>query len=183
MELCRDLLLRAEQRETQPVPVIFNLSSWAQRRPRLEEWLVEELITKYQVPPRTARAWVESDALLPLLDGLDEVPTAHREACVAACNDYSGRHLVPLAVCSRSADYDALATKLQLQRAVLVRPLTKAPADSYLAQTGEALAGLLEQLSEDAQFGELAITPLMLQVLSLTYGGLPVDAEGRRNNL
>ncbi|NTU81630.1 MAG: hypothetical protein HGA45_19985 [Chloroflexales bacterium] len=52
----------------------------------LDSWLVEQLTAKYQVPKRLARAWVENDALLPLLDGRDEVSLAHREACLETCN-------------------------------------------------------------------------------------------------
>ena len=35
LKLARDLAARAEQDPTEPIPVIFNLSSWAQRRPPL----------------------------------------------------------------------------------------------------------------------------------------------------
>lgn len=173
LELCRDLLVRAEQDETQPIPVIFNLSSWTVRRARLNDWIAEELTTKYQVPKQVARVWIEEDALLPLLDGLDEVPSDQREACVEECKRYRDRHLVPLAVCSRSADYAALTTKLWLQRAILVQSLTKTQVDSYIAQAGERLEGLRAMLEEDVQLRELATTPLMLQVLCLSYADQP----------
>lgn len=65
LELARDLLDRAEQDEQHLMPVVFNLSSWAAKQPRLTEWLVEELISKYQVPPKLARAWVDTDQILP----------------------------------------------------------------------------------------------------------------------
>lgn len=43
LELARDLLFRAEQDEDHPIPVVFNLSSWAMKRQTLSDWLVEEL--------------------------------------------------------------------------------------------------------------------------------------------
>src|ERR1700689_2623486 len=40
LELARDLLLRSEQDENQPIPAVFNLSSWAVRRQPIREWLM-----------------------------------------------------------------------------------------------------------------------------------------------
>ena len=108
LELARDLLERTnqDQQGTQPLPVIFNLSSWGVKRPPLAQWLVEELNSKYQVPRRQAQTWVAMDQLLLLLDGLDEVAAEHRAACIDAINAYQHEHgLVPLVICSRRADY------------------------------------------------------------------------------
>lgn len=73
MHLAQDLLTRAEQDQEHPLPVIFNLSSWAQKRRPLSEWLVEELLKSYQVPRKVGKRWVENGQILPFLDGLDEV--------------------------------------------------------------------------------------------------------------
>ena len=43
LELCRDLLQRAEMDETEPIPVMFKLSSWGQKRqplPRVDERII-----------------------------------------------------------------------------------------------------------------------------------------------
>src|SRR5689334_20103301 len=50
LELARDLLDRAERDDTHPMPVVFNLSSWAVKRSLLAEWLVDELNERYDVP-------------------------------------------------------------------------------------------------------------------------------------
>jgi hypothetical protein len=42
--LARDLIERAEQDEGHPIPVVFNLSSWAEKQRPLQEWLVHELM-------------------------------------------------------------------------------------------------------------------------------------------
>src|SRR5690242_18542146 len=88
LELARHLLDRAEQDEQQPMPVVFPLSSWASRQQPLGEWMIEELISKYQVPRQLARIWVETDQILPLLDGLDEVAVEHRTRCIETINTY-----------------------------------------------------------------------------------------------
>jgi hypothetical protein len=61
-----------------------------------------------------AQQWVNTEQILPLLDGLDEVGVEHRRACVEAINDFRRNNpSVPIAVCSRIADYEALGTKLR----------------------------------------------------------------------
>src|SRR6266487_184634 len=170
LELARDLITRAEQDQGHPIPVVFNLSSWAEKRRPLKEWLVEELNTKYDVPRKLAEQWIDADVVLPLLDGLDEVAAEHRNDCVVAINTYREEHgLVPLAVCSRVADYEALTTRLRLQGAILVQPLTKHQVDAYLERAGEKLAGVRAALRDDVELREMLDTPLMLSIALLAY--------------
>jgi Cdc6-like AAA superfamily ATPase len=124
LELARTLLERAQQDEAHPIPVVLNLSSWARKRadtqkapPTLAAWLETELVDTYDVPRKLAQHWIADDRLLPLLDGLDEVPADQRAACVAAINTF--RHareqqILPLVVCSRIDDYKLLNTDLNL---------------------------------------------------------------------
>ncbi|MDQ2995512.1 MAG: NACHT domain-containing protein [Chloroflexota bacterium] len=173
LELARSLISRAEQDHNHPLPVIFNLSSWAAARRPLSAWFVEELCTKYDVPRRIARGWADADALLPLLDGLDEVDPVHREACVEAINMYRQEHgIVPLAVSSRTADYEALSKKLRLRGAIIVQPLTTKQIDAYLEQTGDQLAAVQAALRDDEVLYELVETPLMLSIVTLAYRGV-----------
>jgi eukaryotic-like serine/threonine-protein kinase len=170
LELARDLIAFAEQKEEHPIPVVFSLSSWAAKRRPLKDWLVEELNTKYDVPRKLAQAWMDADAVLPLLDGLDEVAEEHRAACAQAINTYRQEHgLVPLAVCSRVADYEALTTKLRLQGAIVVQQLTAQQVDAYLERAGEKLAGVRTALHDDTGLGALLDTPLMLSIVALAY--------------
>jgi hypothetical protein len=150
LELTRDLISRAARDDSHPLPVVFNLASWARRRRPLTDWLVDELNMRYDVPRKIGQTWVDADQILPLLDGLDEVQAEHREACVDAINIFRGDHgLVSLVVCSRIADYDALAARLKLQDAVRIQPLTPAQIDAYLARAGSQLAVLRGVLAEE----------------------------------
>ncbi|MBU0703467.1 MAG: NACHT domain-containing protein [Chloroflexi bacterium] len=175
LELARDTIARAEEYPVQPIPVVFNLSSWAEKRQPIAEWLVEELNTKYNIPKRIARRWVENDELLFLLDGLDEVILEHREDCVKAINDFRREHLIPLVVCSRIADYRALTTKLKLQGAVLLQPLTPQQIDEYLGGASTELSAVRETLHNDTALQELAQSPLMLSIMALAYKGMSVE--------
>jgi len=133
LELTRDLLARSQANESEPLPVVFNLSSWAKKRLPLTEWLVEELHDKYDVQHQIGNTWVRNDDLLLLLDGLDEVAPTAREACIDAINLYRQEHsLVPVVVCSRSTEYLHQQTQLRLQKAVVIQPLTNEQIDDYL---------------------------------------------------
>jgi DNA polymerase III delta prime subunit len=171
LELSRDLIARARRDEQHPIPVVLNLSTWATKRQPLKLWLTEELNQRYDVPKKLAQEWVASNPLLLLLDGLDEVATEQRDACVEAIHEYraAAEGFVPLAVCSRSADYEALKIKLRLQGAVVIQSLTKLQVDTYLKQIGRPLAAVRAALRDDATLWELMDNPLMLSIVALAY--------------
>jgi transcriptional regulator with XRE-family HTH domain/DNA polymerase III delta prime subunit len=172
LELARELLTRAESDSAFPLPVVFHLSSWAVKRLQLEDWLVDELSSKYWVPQSVGKEWVRSNQLLVLLDGLDEVEEMARSACVQAINAYRQAYvLVSLVVCCRRREYYAQDTRVALQRAVLVQPLTEQQIDKYLSCVGGQLEVMRKALDEDVILREMVRTPLMLGILVLAYGG------------
>jgi eukaryotic-like serine/threonine-protein kinase len=172
LELTRDLLKRAEQDATHPIPVVFHLSSWAVRRRPLADWLVDELTKSYWVPHKVAQPWIEADQILPLLDGLDEVAPEQRAACVEAINTFRQQHwLVPLAVCCRAADYHALPVRVKVSGAVIIEPLSRAQVGTYLEEAGEPLAGVRTALWDDETLWDLLDTPLILSIVTLAYRG------------
>jgi serine/threonine protein kinase/DNA polymerase III delta prime subunit len=176
LELTRELLSRAEQDGQHPLPVVFPLSSWTSKQPPLADWLVEELHRSYQVPRELGQTLVNTDQILPLLDGLDEVATEMRTACIESINTYHQEHaFLPLVVSSRSADYLAQTARVKLTSAVTIQPLTQQQVEEYLAQAGEPLWALRVALHKDAALRELAETPLMLSILTLTYQDIPVE--------
>jgi hypothetical protein len=173
LELARDLLARAELDEDHPIPVVFNLSAWADERQPIAGWLVSELSARYQVPRNIGSGWVKEDRVLPLLDGLDEVAHEHRPACLEAINQFREAHgLLPMVVCSRIGDYEALNARLRLQGAVLLQPLTAEQVDRYLESLGDELAAARTLLVSDTTLQEMAQTPLMLSIMTLAYRGL-----------
>ncbi len=170
ISFAKELIEQAEQDTQQPIPVIFNMVSWAEKREKLSSWLVEELTAKYQIPHTLGKQWLKDDALVLLLDGLDEVPMAHREACIMALNQFREEHgLTGLVVNSRREQYEALETNLNMGNAILLQPLTTQQIDAYLAAAGTHLAGLRTAVQQDAALREIAQTPLTLHVLSAAY--------------
>ncbi len=180
LELARDLLDRAQADPAQPIPVVLNLSTWSQRHPDFDDWVVKELRAKYQVPKKIGRDWLDHHELLPLLDGLDEMPAAQQGACVAAINRFGETHgLSGIAVCSRIGEYRSLETRLKMGAAIFLQPLTGSQVKAYLENTGEDLAGLLRALENEPDLLELARTPLMLSVMAMVYrNAAPERLEG-----
>src|SRR5947209_2774302 len=86
LELAHHLIERAEQDTTQPLPVLLPLSSWATNRRPLHEWLAEQMALLYDVPRSLSHQWLQTEQLLPLLAGLDELEASARATCVAALN-------------------------------------------------------------------------------------------------
>ena len=178
VELARDLVIRSENDKEfgQAVPVIFNLSSWAEQRRPLIDWMVAELALKYQVPKQLGRAWLEENRLLPLLDGLDEVKAEYRSACIDAINIFGNTFgLAGLVVCSRLQEYIKLPVRLKLNGAISLQALTPMQIDAYLTQAGSRLVGLQAALAEDEELLTLAASPLILSVMALAYQDLTVD--------
>ncbi|MCP4402279.1 MAG: hypothetical protein GY801_33865 [bacterium] len=110
-----------------------------------------------------------------LLDGLDEVKPEVRDTCVQAINNFLQNHFIPLVVCSRVKDYEALDSKLRLQNAVCLQPLTLGQIHKYLAGFGSELEAARTTLEEDATLQELAESPMMLSVMTLAYRGIFVE--------
>lgn len=177
--LCRDLLDRAAHDDAQPIPVVLNLSSWSVKDESLEHWLVKELNERYAVPRHIAQHWVNSNALLLLLDGLDEVAEQRRDGCAAAINVYREQHLVSLAICSRQTDYEALTTRLRIDSAVLVQPLSDQQVDTYMQAGGERLDGLRLSLTSEPELRALMHTPLMLSVASIAAKAMARPQPGK----
>ncbi len=191
LELARDLIARARSDPHHPIPLVFDLSTWASHQKPLRDWLAGELHQRYDVPPKLAKAWVVGDEILPLLDGLDEVALAQRDACVEAINTYRQEHgLAQVAVCSRIEEYAELVGKLKLQGAVLIQPLTQQTIETYLRQVEHPLAAVRAALLDDPTLWELLDSPLMLSIVALAYKDkIPTKLraletiEGRRRQL
>lgn len=186
LQLTSELLARAEEEEHSPLPVILPLGTWRSRHTTLADWMEEELRERYHVPKGVAHAWVEQKQLVPLFDGLDELPLDRRKACssVLATESLTWPAMV---VCARSM---AGLTPLHFLTTLTIQPLTSQQIDAYLASGGSKLEALRVALSDDSSLQEIASTPSMLTILALTYQHTPIrelppvdDPEARREHI
>lgn len=162
LELTRYLLTLAENDEEQPIPVVFNLSSWSKLT--LAEWLIEELHHSYEIPTRIATWWVHRGGILPLLDGLDEVgPDDVRGDCVTAINAFLAKPKVQFALCASTE------VPLCLGKSVVLQSLQPDQVHGYLDRVG--LGDVRAALETDESLRELVESRLKLCIVGLAYGG------------
>ena len=168
VDLADNLLDRASADNTQPIPVILTLNTWAGREMTIAEWAVEEMVSQYQIPRRLGRAWLAQDRLLLLLDGLDEMPEICRRDCIKAINTFRQTHgLTDVVVCCRQEAYQVAvresSPRLHLNGAVVIHPLTPAQIRKNLSSP------LAETIFQDEALLEMARSPLILNIIRLTF--------------
>ncbi|MGB3572522.1 MAG: NACHT domain-containing protein [Phormidesmis sp.] len=175
LKLAKTLITRIGDDFSQPIPIVLNLSSWANKRQSIAEWLVQDLYEIFQVSKSLGTGWIKEEQLTLCLDGLDEVAAEHRNACLQALNHFLQNHgRTEVVVCSRVRDYEALSERLRVRCAIYVQPLTTQQIDRYLAQAGEPLSVLSTAFNHNPEIRAFAASPLILSVMSLAYQGCPL---------
>lgn len=199
------LLLGVMDRRTagDPVPVVFPLASWDPVRQDLDAWMEARLATDYPglaepAPTRhgahttRARALLDQRLVLPLLDGLDELPERLRGVALDAVN-----HTLPpghpLVLTSRLAEYRAalapatgVPVRLTAAAGIVLRPLDEEEAGAYLYRDagGEGTASaarwapVLARLGTASPVGLALRTPLMLFLARTVYNPRPGEDMG-----
>ena len=170
LELASDLCDRRAIDPSARVPALLDLGSWKPSQP-LERWLLRSLSSKYEVD-------LEIDELLPLLDGLDELNLKRQEQCLKAIErlrrDFGS---LPLVVCTSFDRYKRCQTRLRLQGAIGLRPLTKTQIKDYLfaARSRE----LWHDIEDDPGLLDVAKVPLFLNAIALADEEILIHAWKR----
>jgi DNA replication protein DnaC len=176
LQLAQRLLEEAEKTTgkipEKPVPVVFNLSSWAIERKPMIDWLAGELRRNYEVSTeKFARQLIDTDKLIFLLDGLDEVAETHRDDCLNEINSFITKER-QLVVCSRIMEYSALGGKLNMHTAIEVQPLSLNEFEAVLRDhipSADSVEQIMELLNSDDAVRRKAVKPLFANILIATY--------------
>ncbi|WP_328968022.1 hypothetical protein [Streptomyces sp. NBC_00239] len=175
-----------------PVPVLVPVSSWDPVVEALDDWLVRTLADAYYAGrPEIPRILLSHQLLLPVLDGLDEIPEAARRGAVRALNHALGRDR-PVVVTCRSAEYEDVieggSTALRRAPVVEIAPVAAEDAVAYLSDAqwpeGVDWSEVYGEL-RTAPGGPVALalsTPLMVSVARSLYersGGRPAELADR----
>ncbi len=168
-ELALALVERARQDSTEPLPIILSLSSWTSASRSFTSWLTEEIKLHYLLPHHLVADWIQTNQILPLLDGLDELAVSAQTTCIAELNASYARQGAPLVVSSRQEDYLRQTDRLALQNAILVQPLDEHQTMAYLEQAASSLAAVREVVSGNRVLQDLLTTPLFLSIVALAY--------------
>jgi tetratricopeptide (TPR) repeat protein/adenylate kinase family enzyme len=176
LRILKSLIADTEQNLSLPIPVVFNLSSWANKRQNIAQWLIQELINNYKVSNSLAKHWIQNQELLLMLDGLDEVKAEYRNACVKALNEFMQNYgETEIVVCSRVKDYESLSNRLAIQRGVCIQSLTTEQINDYLDRAGNQLQAVKTLLETDTALQELVKSPLMLSIITLAYKDVAIE--------
>ncbi|MCF3136973.1 NACHT domain-containing protein [Streptomyces olivochromogenes] len=125
-----------------PVPVVFPLAGWQPERERLRDWMAVHLRATYPGAAWTSKL-LAAGLVLPVLDGLDELPESSWGAALRQLNAELDPGQGVLLTCRTAAYTKAVETGDVLTSAAVVelRPLTFEVAGSYLARTARPVRG------------------------------------------
>ncbi|MDY6802488.1 MAG: NACHT domain-containing protein [Cyanobacteriota bacterium] len=178
LELASCLLIRAKKNPEEPMPILLNLSTWKPDYSNFVAWLIDRLQQEYKIPRVIGNYWLENQQLLPLLDGLDEVNSRWQEQCLQDINqlveNFPPKHLV---VSSSLAAYKKCPSKLKLNAAVILQPVTHSKIQEYTfaARSRE----LWYNIKEEPELLKLAGRPLFLSMMTLAYEEILIESWRR----
>ncbi|MDJ0696484.1 NACHT domain-containing protein [Mastigocoleus sp. MO_188.B34] len=175
LKLASDLIKRANENPSHPIPVLFSLSAWKKDNQNIKDWLVEQLKEKYGVRKDIGKQWVENQEIIPLLDGLDELAAERQEGCIIKINEFlkPGTWSNPLVVCSRTEEYQHHATLLQLNNSLELSPFTPQQVYEYLPNTDNLQ--FWDSINNDVDLNQLAQTPLLLNIIVLSAQEISIE--------
>lgn len=131
--LLRTLLRRADQDPSAPIPVVFNLAAWNHRRGGLAVWMAREVERFYGIPAPVFQDWLIAGNVIPLFDRLDEIPTGNLIGHIDAVNVLKRTNALPgIAVCIRTDKYYEASTRIELDGAVTLQPISSDRIDQLL---------------------------------------------------
>ncbi|MGI5527501.1 hypothetical protein ACQEVX_08780 [Streptomyces syringium] len=173
-----------------PVPVLLAASSWDPVCEPLDDWIVHTLASSYYSGRRDIpRRLLDRGLLLPVLDGLDEIPEASRRSAIHAINRALGGDR-PIVVTCRSAEYEDVieggAPVLRRAPVVQVAPVAVDDVIAYLEDIdwpeGTDWRPVFAHLRAPGNAGSPVTTalstPLMVSLTRLVHqrgGGDPAD--------
>ncbi|MGW2954706.1 NACHT and WD40 repeat domain-containing protein [Streptomyces eurythermus] len=168
------------------VPVLLPVSSWDPVLEPLDDWIVRTMAQPYyNGRPDIPRMLLAHGLVIPVLDGLDEIPESARRGAIRKINEHPNR---PLVVTCRAVEYEELiragATALRQAAVVEVLPVTPQDAITYLRDVnwppGVDWDHVFARLRTEPQspLAKALSTPLMVTSARLVYqkgGGDPTE--------
>ncbi|MCW3816956.1 NACHT domain-containing protein [Micromonospora sp. DR5-3] len=185
-----------------PVPVLLPVDSWDPGAEGFHDWLVDRITRRYPSlaaghPRRAAvvRDLLVADLVVPVLDGLDELPDDRLSACLAELNELPTQRFV---LTCRSAVYEKYliqGERLRATAVVTLAPLTAAQVGRYLRDAAPLhqvtnWSTVADRLDADAELAAALSTPLLVALARTAFDQpgtdprdlLPLAAErGRRS--
>jgi len=181
-------------RQHEPVPVLLAVSSWDPHAEHLHSWLARRLAEDYPVlaswgisGPEAAAQLIRAGRVMPVLDGLDEMPPALQHSAVDVLDDAVAAG-GPLVVTCRGTEYQSavVSSGRCLSRAAVVEiePVAVGDTIAFLSQAGPAddrrWQPVFDHLRQhpDGPLAQTLSTPLMVHLARTACtrpGTVPAD--------
>jgi hypothetical protein len=190
-----------------PVPVFLPMTSWNPKKDGLRTWLEKQLLIDYpglgaSVVAGDKRATLlaallDEQKIMPVLDGLDEMPVTARVEAINQLNRAFSADARPLrlVVSCRTDDYRRAVLGLPEEPGWKPNPLVAAAAielhnldpdkvSYYLTRRGQdkRWAGVDEQLRDGGGLGQALNTPLYASLASEIYNPSRQDERSKRRD-
>ncbi len=184
MRLVLDLLDRRCAED--PVPVLLSIGSWNPTRQHIRGWIAAQLAAEFDPLRRITAApdgrrtsvaarLVDEGRVVPVLDGLDELPATSQGPALAAIGGALRRHDQIVITCRTGAYEQAVAVEGPLASVPVVElaPLPVTEVDRYLeaAATATGWQPIRAELrrSPDGALAQALSTPLMVWLARTIY--------------
>jgi WD40 repeat protein len=169
-----------------PTPVLLAASSWDPTKESMDEWIVRSVAGSYYGGrSRVPRALNDLRLLLPIIDGLDEIPESVRRTAVRAISQAIGQER-PVVVTCRSEEFeDCIAGGAPVLRKAPVVEVAPVDVDDVIAYfsdlswpAGTNWTPVFEDLRKnpDSPMAVALSTPLIVSIACRVYqrlGGNP----------
>jgi hypothetical protein len=183
-----------------PVPFLASVASWDPEKHELWSWLTTRLLIDHpalanksaerRTESSQAAALLASGLILPVLDGLDEIPDRVRGAAISRINDALRPGEQVVVTCRTEQYRDAVRppggaeVTLRAAAAVQLRPLDADIVRGYLRDDAAGPAArtrwdpVLAVLGTEAPAGQALGTPLMVGLARAIYNPRPGELAG-----
>jgi hypothetical protein len=163
---------------------LFSLADWhlwqaGRTDAHLHDWLAEQLTLTYSddLPLEVSRQLIAKGLILPILDGLDEIPTVdQRRACIDAIDAYTRRTAPhrPFVLTCRADEYAELAPDwVSAEHHVVLAGLQPDQIDALIGERTTGRPGWdairVRHARGDAALGELLRNPLYMTIALHAY--------------
>ncbi|HEV7909400.1 MAG TPA: NACHT domain-containing protein [Pseudonocardiaceae bacterium] len=175
-----------DRRSDGPVPLLLPLSTWDPDTEDIRTWMTRRLYEDHPALRNTelygsyaADLMVEQRLVLPVLDGLDEIPAAKRADALERIKRAFPVG-APLVLTSRSAEFAGAVTRVGPVAGadvVEMHPLDHEEVTAYLRDGADAVSAarwepifLHLRAEPDGRLGDALSTPLTVWLASMVYG-------------
>jgi cellulose biosynthesis protein BcsQ len=189
-----------------PVPVLVPMTSWNPKKDSLRTWLEKQLPVDYpglgarvtrENRPTLVAMLLDEQKIMPILDGLDEMPVTARVEAINQLNRAFSADARPLrlVVTCRTADYRRAVLGEPGEKGWKPNPLVAAAAielhnldpdkvSSYLTRRGQdkRWAAVDQQLRQHGELARALNTPLYASLASEIYNPSHQEDRSRRRD-